>query len=884
MITKKIVVQGLVQGIGFRPFVAKLCEQLHISGWVKNTDGIVTILATGEEDAIALLVEKLQSEAPTGAVVLDVQVTELKIAERQVTEPEESLERDVIVHPQGNQKQEHQKKGHQKQEHQKKEHQKKGHQKQEHENQVHQNQFSIVESEKNEGKKKENDSFPLLPADLATCKRCEEELHDEKNRRFRHPFISCTACGPRYSIIDEIPYDREHITMRDFEMCPACKQEYTQKGDIRRHAQTIACKDCGPTLTYKEYAVPLDNSMEQNNISEGTIKQRQIHKTKENKRIIEKQNEEALTYSVNHLKKGGILAVKDIGGYHLAASPFEEDTIRRLRNLKGREAKPFAVLFPSVESVAEYCELDEKEEVLLTSPSRPIVLLRKKKEGKKLHDLVCGSSPDIGAMLCCNPVQIMLAKALGPLIMTSANVSGELITIENEQMEEWLCKESMAILSHDRKIVTPLDDSIVRVVSGKQQTLRRARGYVPEPVPFPCDLEIFAAGGDLKSCFCYTGGKRAYLSQHLGDLVEESCFGEYETQKKRMEQLFGFHPQIFVCDKHPAYRSRSAVSGAEAELYANKKEAQAVNSEMLQSETSESRILYEIQHHKAHVASVLAEHNLKGKVLGFAFDGTGYGDDKTIWGSEVFVWNEKEMKRVAHLAPVLLIGGDEGAKNADTILYGYLCNLLVNLGKEDESLQEKQKKSWMKRLEKQDIFEKSRFDLVERAIKCKINCVQSTSMGRLFDAVSAFLDICHYNSYEGQAPIELENLAATTNSYVPLSFDMTVDNESGQLLLDATGLFVQMEEALSKGRSVATIARGFLYAVSDAIAAIAEKMNIEQIALSGGTFLNRILLEHVTAQLTEKGFFVYRNEQVPPGDGGICLGQAYLAAKKCEDK
>lgn len=825
MITRKIVVQGLVQGIGFRPFVAELCEKLHISGWVKNTDGIVTILATGEEDAISLLVEKLQSEAPAGAVVLQVQVTELQITEQQAIEPKASRESNLIVHPQGNQKQEHQK------------------------------QFSILESEKNERKKKEKDSFPLLPADIATCKRCEKELHDEKNRRFRHPFISCTACGPRYSIIDEIPYDREHITMRDFEMCPACKQEYIQKGDIRRHAQTIACKDCGPTLTYKE----------------------QINKTKENKCIIEKQNEEALMRAINHLKKGGILAVKDIGGYHLAASPFEEDTIRKLRNLKGREAKPFAVLFPSVESVAEYCEIDEKEEELLTSPPRPIVLLRKKKDGKKLHDLVCGSSPDIGAMLCCNPVQIMLAKALGPLIMTSANVSGELITIENEQMEEWLCEESMAILSHDRKIVTPLDDSIVRVVSGKKQTLRRARGYVPEPVPFPYDLEIFAAGGDLKSCFCYTGGKRAYISQHLGDLVEESCLLEYETQKKRMEQLFGFKPQIFACDKHPAYRSRSAVpSCTEAELYASP--------DVVQSAASVNRSIYEIQHHKAHVASVLAEHNLKGEVLGFAFDGTGYGDDKTIWGSEVFVWNEKEMKRVAHLAPVLLIGGDEGAKNADTILYGYLCNLLENLGKEDESLREKQRESWLKQLEKQDFFEKSRFDLVERAIKCKINCVQSTSMGRLFDAVSAFLDICHYNSYEGQAPIELENLAATTDSYVPLSFDMTEDKESGQLLLDATGLFAKMEEALLKGSSAADLARGFLYAVSDAIAAIAEKMNIEQIALSGGTFLNRILLEHVTAQLTEKGFFVYRNEQVPPGDGGICLGQAYLAAKKCEDK
>lgn len=797
MITRKIVVQGLVQGIGFRPFVAELCEQLHISGWVKNASGIVTILATGEEEAIALLVTKLKSNPPAGAVVLQVQVEE-----------QELLCFDG---------------------------------------------FSIVESEKYEEKKKnEKKSFPLLPADLATCKRCEEELHDEKNRRFCHPFISCTACGPRYSILNEIPYDREHITMEDFEMCPECKQEYTQKGNVRRHAQTIACKDCGPILTYKE-------------------------KNGENRSIIQKQKEEALLFSVNHLKKGGILAVKDIGGYHLAASPFEEEPIRELRSIKGREAKPFAVMFPNVESVAEYCDIDENEKELLTSPPRPIVLLRKKKDGKRLHDLVCGSSPDIGAMLPCNPVQIMLTEACGPLIMTSANVTGELITTGNEQMEEWLGKEKLAILSHDRKIVTPLDDSIVRVVSGKRQTLRRARGYVPEPVPFPYDLEIFSAGGDLKSSFCYTAAKRAYLSQHLGDLVEESCLEEYEKQKERMRRLFGFDPRIFVYDKHPAYRSRSDISISMEE----KKDASL---EMVQDAASKSKSIYEIQHHKAHVASVLAEHDLKGDVLGFAFDGTGYGEDKTIWGSEVFLWNGKEMKRVAHLAPVLLIGGDEGAKNADTILYGYLSNLLNNMGEEEEPIQKQLQESWMGQLEKQKKFEKSRFDLVNRAIKCKINCVQSTSMGRLFDAVSAFLNICHYNSYEGQAPIELENLAATTDCYYPLSFLRKADQESGQILWDAGGLFLQMAEALSNGTSTAAIARGFLYAVSDVIVATAKEMKVLQVALSGGTFLNRILLERVTAQLTEKGFLVYRNEQVPPGDGGICLGQAYLAAKKRKEQ
>ncbi len=775
MITRKIVVQGLVQGIGFRPFVAEIAEQLHIVGWVRNTNGIVAILATAEEEQIVSFTERLQAEAPMGAIVQKIQVIEL---------PLQMFER-----------------------------------------------FSIVESDT-----EQNDisrTFPLLPADLPTCKRCEAELHDEKNRRFCHPFISCTSCGPRYSIINEIPYDREHISMSIFDMCPECEKEYTEKGNSRRHAQTIACKKCGPALTYKE-------------------------KKSETQSFIENRNEEALQSAVRHLKSGGILAVKDIGGYHLAASPFEEKAIKKLRRLKGREEKPFAVMFENVECAREYCDIDEKEEKLMLSPPRPIVLLKKKRDGKRLHPTVCKNSPDIGAMLPCNPVQIMLTEALGPLIMTSANVSGELITTDNEQMEQWLSNETVAILSHDRPIVTPLDDSIVRVVAGKKQTLRRARGIVPEPVPFLYDTEVFAAGGDLKSSFCFTAGKRAYLSQHLGDLAEESCYREYEKQKERMKRLFGFEPDLFACDTHPAYRSVC--------------------------ETKPDKQIYRVQHHKAHVASVIAEHGLRGEVLGFAFDGTGYGEDNTIWGSEVFLWNEKEMKRVAHLTPVTLIGQNEGAKNADTVLYGYIWNLLERIGKEDESLQEHFKNAWGKLSDMRNSLEKSRYELVERAIKCKINCVQSTSMGRLFDAVSAFLDVCHYNSYEGQAPIELENLAATTDVCSPLSIEIKEDKESGVLSMDVSKLFVEMADALLRGNSAAALARGFLYAVSDAIVNITEKMNILQVALSGGTFLNRILLERVTLQLEEKGFRVYRNEEVPPGDGGICLGQAYLAAKNREEK
>lgn len=792
MVTKKIVVQGLVQGIGFRPFVAELAEQLHIEGWVRNTNGIVTILARAEDATIAQLMEKIKSEAPVGAVVEHMDWEAVSIADENADLPK-----------------------------------------------IQDNRFVILESNKTVCEspletKQQTKTYPLIPADLPTCDHCRQELQDKNNRRYRHPFISCTVCGPRYSIIREIPYDREHIVMDRFPMCPKCQEEYLSKGNIRRHAQTIACKECGPTLSFL-----WDNGTDR----------------------IHLENELAIQAAIDHIKQGGILAIKDIGGFHLAVNPFNETAIDRLRILKGREAKPFAVMFSSVDGVEEYCSLDDKEKDLLLSPARPIVLLRKKEQGKALHEKVCGTSPDIGAMLPCNPVQILLAEAFEPLIMTSANVTGALITTANEQMEQWLA-DGVAILEHDRPILTPLDDSIVRIVNGKKQTLRRARGLVPLAIPFPEEEEIFATGGDLKSVFCYTGGGRAYLSQHLGDLEEESCFAEFVKQTKRMKQLFGFEPLRWSTDWHPGYRSVAFAKEHAKELP-----------------------LYNIQHHKAHVASVIAEHDLKGTVLGFAFDGTGYGDDGTIWGSEVFLWSNTDgtgycMKRMAHLTPVLLMGGDEGTKNADTILYGYLSYVLKQ--QKDNRLQKA-----LEQLEQSDRINLKRLGIVESAIRHQINCVTSTSMGRLFDAISALLGICHYNSYEGQAPIELENLATTVEAGYPLHIAIYRDCTGYTWQLDTTELFYEIIMALANGYPTNQLARGFIEAVADAVVALSKHITEEedqtnQVVLSGGTFLNRILLERTILQLEAENFCVFRNEEVPPGDGGICLGQAYLAAKETQ--
>lgn len=920
MVTYKITVKGLVQGIGYRPFVAELAELCGIRGWVKNTSGIVTILASGEASAVELFLKKLENEAPEGALVEAILREKL---------PYEAFDK-----------------------------------------------FAIRGSDKREGIA----GIPRIPADLPTCEGCLKEMRNPKNRRYRHPFISCTACGPRYSIIEALPYDRETISMKRFEMCGECEAEYRMQGNVRRHAQTIACPKCGPKLRFYEgasQAVAVSgkedgafrpaavscgaevNAGEINELCEAEVNVSGIEEfceAEENTGVTEGfcemegttdvtenfcEGTDALVAAVECLRAGGIVAVKDIGGYHLVETPYLWETAAELRRLKGREKKPFAVMFPDVDTVKEYCVVSGKEEELLLSTARPIVLLRKKElDGKsarymeeiqsesgaglvkgnpeeqseleaglvkenpeeqvdfgagstqekkeaggtrRFADNVCGSSPDIGAMLPCNPLQTILVEELGPLIMTSANGSGELLLLDNDKMREWMQEHAgnvrvpLAVLEHDRPILTPLDDSIVRVVCGRTQIFRRARGYVPNPVRIPVKNRIFAAGGDLKSSFCYTVQGEAVMSQHLGDLADESCFAAYRKETARMQKLFGFAPEYVACDLHPGYLSAQEEPAtvdvairqegpATVDVPIRQDEPARTDAGIRQEKTVRKQAAIQkmcIQHHEAHVASVIAEHNLQGTVLGFAFDGTGYGRDATIWGSEGFLWDGKTMKRVSHLKPVRLIGGDEGARNADTILYGYMAAF----GEETKA-----------RMQALGVG-KERFQIVEAAIRCGINTVESSSMGRLFDAVSAFLDICHYNGYEGEAAIALENLAIKAETAYPLSIGLK--QKEGQWIGDTEELFTGIAEALEKDIKKAEIARGFIYAVADFISNVTEHLikdakELQSVAAAGGTFQNRILLERTIGLLEEKGYTVYINEQVPPGDGGICLGQAYL--------
>ncbi|MBP5266776.1 MAG: carbamoyltransferase HypF [Lachnospiraceae bacterium] len=770
IVTQKITVYGLVQGVGFRPYVAELSEQLHIAGNVRNAGGVVYIEARGRREAMEEFLHRLSLLDGTRVELPGARVDRLDIKD-----VETPLDTEV---------------------------------------------FTIVSSEDF------TEGLRFLPPDIGTCDHCRQELLDPSNRRYRYPFISCVSCGPRATIMRQLPYDREHTTMADFPLCEECAREYVTPGNIRRHAQTTACAACGPKLL--AYT------------TDGLVA----------------EEEAALQLAEEYLSAGKLVAIKDIGGYHIAMDPYQGEAARRLRAFKNRENKPFAVMFPDVERLREYATVSDREEELLRSDARPIVLLRWKSNiDKPLAEEVCAGSNRLGAMLPCNPLQILLAEDLGPLVMTSGNRGGEPIEIQDEKMRAYLGEDGIdLVLANDREILQGLDDSIYQVEGEVTQLIRRARGLVPTPVPMHVAVEqdVLAVGGDLKSVFAFGRKDFAYLSGHYGDLEDLRAQQAKEAGVALFTKLFDFRPTAYVCDKHPGYISTANVK----------------------KHHGDAPVLA-AQHHKAHVASVLAEHGITEPALGFAYDGTGYGDDGSIWGGEMFAYDGKSMQHVGQIAPIPMTGGNRMAKDATIPAICYLHEAI--------------KRGYLYEEENPFVVDASK-PLLEAALENGIHVVTSSSMGRFFDAVAAILGICRENTFEGECANRLQAAAeryeAAGGQWEQL-LTIPILAEGDIMVADTPSMIAQMVRLLAEGVSKEQLAYEFHVALAEMTADLCYDYRPDReriVALSGGSMYNQLLLKQLLPRLREQGFRVIWNEQVPAGDGGLALGQLWMYANHLLDE
>ena len=768
---KIITVKGAVQGVGYRPFIAEKATEYGFKGYVKNIGAAVEILISGKEADIASFICLLEKEMPKGAYIISVNAFDAP-ADAEV--------------PEG---------------------------------------FRIIES----SEIKLGDEIPVFLPDIGICNDCMNELLDKENRRYHHPLISCAVCGPRFSILNSLPYDRDTTTMIDFDMCPNCLDEY---GKGRRHyAQTISCHECGPQMKY----VQID----------------------ENDHELEFEKEDAVGEAINDLKAGKIIGLKGVSGYQLVCVPTSE-AAAQLRKVKGRENKPFAVMFSSVEAVSDAAYISDKEKELLESSERPIVLIKKKKDFPSEVDK---ESSYIGAFLPSAGIHRILCDAVGPLIVSSGNISGNPIIYKDDLFRETFLDKIGGILYHDRKINIAQDDSVVFTINSdlgeSVQFIRRARGYAP--LPFVIDGKeslaenkecVIAVGGDLKNTISFAKKDRVLTTHYISDLSNDIDIMEFWNRvKEHYEELFSLKPTVVVSDLHPLYASSYMASKMGVREH-------------------------KLQHHFAHIYSVMAENGLSS-ALGAAFDGTGYGEDAAIWGGEFILIEGCTPSRKGHISYVNLVGGDEAAKNAVQTMNCYIGQCI---GEEmlDEAL----------------FSEDKNLKIMMAAQKVGAGTFRSSSMGRLFDAVSALLDVCSYNTYEGECAVNLEKCAqgfieGGERDYPKFEFKMS-ETDKG-LIFDQVSLFKDIYMCYNtKTADRNAIAYGFHVAVADmiikAFMALKRETGLNTVCLSGGVFNNRIILTRAVDELIRCGFDVYWNRKVPLGDGGISLGQAYYAMLKESDK
>ena len=728
-VRKRIQIRGTVQGVGFRPFVFNLAKELQISGFVRNTEAGLEIEAEGS--AVDGFLTRLRIEAPMLASIAEIDVSDL--------EPH------------------------------------------------NENGFEIRESSPSVG------DFALVPPDIATCTECFSDTTTPGNRRYLYPFTNCTNCGPRYTIIQDVPYDRSATTMSPFRMCADCEAEYHNPDDRRFHAQPNACPVCGPQIS-------------------------------------------APAEEVRHwLTMGLAVAIKGLGGYHLACDAGNAEAVRRLRERKRRGDKPFAVLVRDIHEAERLCEVSSQEHDLLLSPRRPIVLLRKRPEGDLAF--VAPRNPNLGVMLPYTPLHHLIfgGAPFRALVMTSGNLSEEPIVSREQDLGRL---EGLAdrFLTHDRPIRTAVDDSVTRVCRGRTLVLRRSRGFAPAPIDLGRTVsDVVAAGGELKNTFCLTTGHYALLSQHIGDLENYETLVFFRETLDHMQRFFRVHPRAVAHDLHPSYLSTRA--------------AQEMGLPCIG-----------VQHHHAHIASCMAEHRLEGHVIGVAFDGTGYGTDGAIWGGEVMVCDAADFERRYHLRYVPLAGGDAGAREPWRAALAYLEDAGLDLGAAPA-------------LER---VNERRLRIVRQMIAGGVQTVPTSSCGRLFDAVSAILDICFENRYEAEAAMELEAAACSApRDAKSFGFDLSGEEiDLRQTVRDITRAVRNVEPvAVISARFHRTLAR----AIDAACRAVRDTEGIRTVCLSGGSFQNMRLLEETLALLEDSGFRVFFPLEIPCNDGGLSLGQAVIA-------
>jgi hydrogenase maturation protein HypF len=740
-------VEGVVQGVGFRPFVYGLALEHNLKGWVLNDEKGVTIEIEGKKDNVDGFLSGLSSPPPIAVIGKTAVRYQLPLGYTG---------------------------------------------------------FEIRVSKEGE------ERLALISPDIATCSDCLQELFNPQDRRFEYPFINCTSCGPRFTIIEDIPYDRANTTMSPFSMCALCSREYHDPLDRRFHAQPNACPQCGPTLQ----------------LMDSSGKELKTH--------------DPISEAVRLINMGKIVAIKGLGGFHLACDATSEEAVARLRARKFREDKPFAVMCRDLDVIDRSCFLDSVSKELLKSKERPIVILPKKKDAH-IAPSVAPFQKTLGVMLPYTPLHYLLFKeGTDIIVMTSGNVSDEPIVFRNSEAFSRLKEITDFYLVHNREIRTRCDDSVVKPLKGKVTFLRRARGFAPFPFKFNRHgKSILACGADLKNTFCLTRGDSAFLSQHTGDMENFETMDSFERGIELYKQLFQIEPEFVVHDLHPDYLSTR---------YAMSLELSEIG----------------VQHHFAHALSCMAEYGAKGPCLAVVMDGTGYGEDDTVWGGEFLEVNVQEYKRLGHLKYVPMPGGDKAAQEPWRMATVYLERIYGGL----EGLSIPFVKS----------LDLERWAQIRLAVRSQINSPLCSSTGRLFDAVSAILGIRAMVNYEGQAAIELEQIAEEEeNGEYP--FDIL--DENGSIIVDPDPIIEAIVEDLKRKESPSIISARFHNSIVRVISRMAKKMRQENglsdIFLSGGVFQNTFLLGKAWDILKEDGFKVHIHQKVPSNDGGISLGQAFHA-------